>query len=159
MSVRLTLLAVAAVSLSAAACGSDADDTTPVDTAEAVLALVEDAGFDPTAAPPTELTVIDVRVGDGAEATAGDRLNMQYSGVSWSNGQLFDSSWQRGMPFTFQLGQEQVITGWDDGVPGMREGGQRLLILPPEFAYGAIGSGPIGPNETLIFVVDLLDVN
>ena len=159
MSVRLTLLAVAAVSLGAAACGSDADDATPVDTAVAVLALVEDAGFDPTAAPPTELTVIDVRVGDGAEATAGDAVNVQYSGVAWSNGEMFDSSWQRGMPLAFQLGQGQVITGWDQGVAGMREGGQRLLILPPDFAYGAGGIGPIGPNETLIFVVDLLDVN
>jgi peptidylprolyl isomerase len=112
-----------------------------------------------TNAPPQDLTVIDVRVGDGTEAQAGDNVNVQYTGVSWSNGQMFDSSWQRNMPFTFPLGDGRVIAGWDQGVAGMRVGGQRLLILPPQFAYGDRGTGPIAPGETLIFVVDLLSVN
>lgn len=83
---------------------------------------------------------------------------MQYTGVAWSNGELFDSSWSRNMPFTFRLGEGQVIAGWDQGVVGMRVGGQRLLILPPDFAYGDSGVGPIAPGETLIFVVDLVSV-
>lgn len=158
MSVRKNLAAVMALSLLAAACGSDEPDATPVDTADAVLALVADAGYDIAGAPPTDLTVIDIRVGDGDEAQSGNNVSVQYSGVAWSNGQMFDSSWQRNMAFTFRLGEGQVITGWDEGVAGMRVGGQRLLILPPEFAYGDFGTGPIGPGETLIFVVDLLSV-
>ncbi len=83
---------------------------------------------------------------------------MQYVGNSWSTGEQFDSSWDRGSePFTFPLGGGQVIPGWDQGVAGMKEGGRRLLVIPPELAYGAQSPSPdIAPNETLIFVVDLV---
>lgn len=151
--VRIALVALAVL---AASCSSDADQATPVDTAKAVLELVAENGFNLADAPPTTLTVIDLKVGEGAEARAGDSAAVQYAGVSWSNGQMFDTSWQREMPFMFPLGQGRVITGWDEGVAGMREGGRRLLILPPEFAYGNLGNGSIGPGETLIFVVDLV---
>jgi len=159
MSVRLPLIALTTVALLAVACSNEPDAATPVDTAQGVLALVADSGFDPTQAPPTDLTVIDIQLGDGAEAGAGDAIDVHYTGVFWNSGELFDSSWSRNMPLSFGLGQGQVITGWDQGVVGMREGGRRLLILPPDFAYGASGFGPIGPNETLIFVVDLITAN
>ena len=112
----------------------------------------------PDGEPPKELETEDIVVGDGAEAKAGDTVTMEYVGVSYSNGKEFDSSWERPEPFTFQLGSGQVIPGWDQGIPGMKVGGRRELIIPPELAYGESGSPPdIGPNETLIFIVDLKD--
>jgi peptidylprolyl isomerase len=84
---------------------------------------------------------------------------VQYVGVSHSNGEQFDASWDRGgEPFTFTLGSGQVIPGWDEGVQGMKVGGRRKLVIPPDLAYGETGQPPIGPNETLIFVIDLEDV-
>ena len=113
----------------------------------------------PDTAPPTDLVVDDLVVGEGAEATAGHPVEVHYVGVSWSNGQQFDASWDRGDTFTFTLGAGQVIEGWDRGVTGMRVGGQRRLTLPPELAYGRRGAGGvIGPDETLVFVVDLVGV-
>jgi peptidylprolyl isomerase len=113
----------------------------------------------PAGAPPTTLQVDDITQGDGAEAKAGDTVTVEYVGVSYSNGQEFDSSWERPEPFSFQLGSGQVIPGWDDGIAGMKVGGRRQLIIPPDLAYGKQGSPPaIGPNETLVFVVDLNDV-
>ena len=113
----------------------------------------------PDGAPPKELESDDLVEGDGAEAKTGDTVTMEYVGVSYSNGKEFDSSWERPEPFTFQLGSGQVIPGWDQGIPGMKVGGRRKLIIPPDLAYGQAGSPPdIGPNETLIFVVDLTDV-
>jgi peptidylprolyl isomerase len=114
----------------------------------------------PDSPPPGELVVDDVVVGDGDEATAGDRVEVHYVGVAWSNGQQFDASWDRGETFGFQLGAGQVIAGWDQGVQGMRVGGQRRLTLPPHLAYGSAGAGGvIGPDETLVFVVDLVATN
>jgi peptidylprolyl isomerase len=108
---------------------------------------------------PTELVIIDDVVGDGLEATKGSNVTVHYVGVSWSNGRQFDASWDRMEPFTFGLGQRQVIQGWDDGVQGMKIGGRRTLHIPPHMGYGAQGAGGvIAPNETLIFVVDLLEV-
>ena len=113
----------------------------------------------PDTAPPTELQVVDDTVGDGAEATPGSTVSVHYVGVSWSTGRQFDASWDRMEPFRFGLGQGQVIQGWDQGVAGMKVGGRRTLTIPPELGYGARGAGGvIGPNETLVFVVDLLDV-
>jgi peptidylprolyl isomerase len=113
----------------------------------------------PAGEAPAELVIEDVEIGDGAEATAGSTCSMHYVGVSWATGQQFDASWDRGDTFSFRLGQGQVIQGWDQGVAGMKVGGRRRLVIPPELAYGSRGSGgAIGPNETLVFVVDLLDV-
>ncbi len=84
---------------------------------------------------------------------------MHYVGVSWSTGEQFDASWDRMEPFAFGLGRGQVIQGWDEGVQGMKVGGRRRLTIPPEMGYGAAGAGGvIAPNETLVFVVDLLGV-
>ena len=110
--------------------------------------------------PPAELVVEDIEEGDGAEAKAGQTVSVQYVGVLCKDGTEFDASWDRGEPFSFPLGQGQVIPGWDQGVEGMKVGGRRVLTIPPDLAYGPNGSPPvIGPNETLVFVVDLEDVS
>jgi len=108
---------------------------------------------------PTELVIDDIDVGEGDEAVAGQQVSVHYVGVSWSTGEQFDASWDRMEPFAFGLGQGQVIQGWDTGVQGMKVGGRRRLTIPPEMGYGAAGAGGvIAPNETLVFVVDLLGV-
>ncbi len=112
----------------------------------------------PTGTPPAELASDDVVVGEGTAAKPGDHVHVHYVGVSFSSGKQFDSSWDRGAPFDFPLGAGRVIKGWDFGVTGMREGGRRTLVIPPELGYGARGMGPIAPNETLVFVVDLVKV-
>ncbi|GAB3268669.1 FKBP-type peptidyl-prolyl cis-trans isomerase [Kineosporia babensis] len=112
----------------------------------------------PEGQPPTTLTITDEIVGEGQEATAGNTIKAHYVGVAFSSGEEFDASWNRGEPLQFRLGVGQVIAGWDQGIAGMRVGGRRRLVIPPEMAYGPRGAGgAIGPNETLIFVVDLVD--
>jgi peptidylprolyl isomerase len=113
----------------------------------------------PEGDPPTALQVDDLSVGDGPEAVAGKHCTMQYVGHGWSTKSQFDASWDRGEPFSFQLGAGQVIGGWDQGVAGMKVGGRRRLTIPPELGYGSRGAGgAIKPGETLVFVVDLLAV-
>jgi peptidylprolyl isomerase len=111
----------------------------------------------PDTPPPTQLVTTDIVKGTGAEAVSGKEITVKYVGVLYSDGKEFDSSWG-GDDFTFTLGGGQVIGGWDAGFAGMREGGRRQLIIPPDLAYGPGGSGPIPPNATLIFVVDLVKV-
>ena len=107
----------------------------------------------------TTLQIEDLRPGTGAEAQAGQRVTVHYVGTL-TNGQKFDSSRDRGKGFTFTLGQGQVIKGWDQGVAGMRVGSMRKLTIPPNLAYGERGFPPvIPPNSTLVFEVELLDVN
>ena len=109
--------------------------------------------------PPTELVVEDITVGEGAEATPGSTVSAHYVGVAHSTGEEFDASWNRGAPLDFWLGTGMVIAGWDSGITGMRVGGRRRLTIPPHLAYGDRGAGgAIKPGETLIFVVDLMDV-
>jgi peptidylprolyl isomerase len=113
----------------------------------------------PEGAPPAGLVIEDLVVGDGDEAVAGTTPVMHYVGVSWSSGRQFDASWDRGQTFAFRLGAGQVIRGWDEGVAGMRVGGRRRLTIPPDLGYGQRGAGGvIAPNETLVFVVDLVDL-
>ncbi len=110
----------------------------------------------PSGAPPQELVVNDLEEGTGATAKSGDAVTVQYVGVNYKTGKEFDASWDRGEPFTFTLGAGEVIPGWDQGVEGMKVGGRRELIIPPELGYGTAGAPPaIPPNETLIFVIDL----
>jgi peptidylprolyl isomerase len=114
----------------------------------------------PKGDPPKQLETNDIKVGDGTEAKAGDNVTVQYVGVLYDNGQEFDSSYNTGQPFPFTLGQGGVIPGWDQGIPGMKVGGERQLIIPPDLAYGAQGSPPkIPPNATLVFDVQLVSVN
>jgi len=110
-------------------------------------------------APPAELLIEDVTVGDGEEAKPGHTVSVHYVGVAHSSGKEFDASYNRGEAFEFPLGGGQVIAGWDRGVVGMRVGGRRKLTIPPDLGYGARGAGGvIKGGETLIFVVDLLGV-
>jgi peptidylprolyl isomerase len=174
----ITLTLALVLSAGIAACGEDdepasggdeaAATPTPTETASeaGVEAVVQAIGKDtkakpevpaPQGDPPPELVIRDIVKGKGPKAKAGDELSMQYVGTSWSTGQQFDASWDRGaQPFAFQLGAGMVIQGWDQGLVGLRKGGRRLLIIPPEMGYGPNGTpdGTIAPNETLIFVVD-----
>ena len=111
----------------------------------------------PGGEPPADLEITDLWEGTGAEAKAGDTVEVHYVGVAFSTGEQFDASWDRGSPLQFRLGVGQVIQGWDQGVQGMKVGGRRQLIIPPGLAYGDRGApGAIAPGETLIFVCDLV---
>ncbi|MFC4265839.1 FKBP-type peptidyl-prolyl cis-trans isomerase [Arthrobacter cryoconiti] len=113
----------------------------------------------PDHAVPTELVIEDLIVGTGTEVVSGNTVSTHYVGVAFSTGEEFDSSWGRGAPLDFRAGIGQVIKGWDQGLIGMKVGGRRRLEIPSELAYGSRGAGgAIGPNEALIFVVDLVDV-
>jgi peptidylprolyl isomerase len=169
------LLACLLLSLFLASCGGDDDESTATpEPAATATATAEAAGSvdassiskdlaekpkvaKPGGTPPTELVKEDIVKGKGPAAKPGDVVSMQYAGWSWSTGTEFDSSWSRNRePFQFQLGAQMVIPGWDQGIVGMKKGGRRLLVIPPDLAYGEQGSPPaIGPSETLIFVVDL----
>jgi peptidylprolyl isomerase len=110
-------------------------------------------------APSYQLELEDISVGDGDEAVSGRVVEVHYVGVSWKTGEQFDASWDRGDTFKFALGKGQVISGWDQGVSGMKVGGRRRITIPPMLAYGKRGAGNvIGPDETLVFVVDLVAV-
>jgi FKBP-type peptidyl-prolyl cis-trans isomerase len=136
-----------------AACGSNGDNADPPPAPRSV----DDDAFTTT---ETGLKYYDFAVGDGATATAGDRVTVHYSGWLAEDSTLFDSSIQRGQPFSFQLGAGRVIQGWDEGVADMQVGGERQLVIPPELGYGAQGAGgSIPPNATLIFEVELLSVD
>ena len=123
-----------------------------------VLGLAACGGGGGDVASPSQqgnLEVLDLVVGDGAVAESGDTATVHYVG-RLTNGTQFDSSYDRGQPFQFVVGAGQVIAGWDLGIPGMRVGGTRRLTIPPNLAYGSSGSGPIPPNSTLTFDVELL---
>ena len=113
----------------------------------------------PSGSPPRRLVKEDIVKGRGPAAKPGDTLTVNYVGVAFSTGAEFDASWDRGQPFDVPLGAGRVIKGWDRGLVGMRKGGRRMLTIPPELAYGTEGYPPtIGPNETLIFVVDAVAI-
>ncbi|MEU8796558.1 FKBP-type peptidyl-prolyl cis-trans isomerase [Spirillospora sp. NPDC048819] len=111
----------------------------------------------PEGQPPAYLDITDITEGDGPEAAKGSNVSMHYVGVSWSTGEEFDASWNRGSTLDFELGSGRVIKGWDMGLVGMKVGGRRKLVIPPHLAYGDRSPSPaIKPGETLIFVVDLM---
>jgi peptidylprolyl isomerase len=113
----------------------------------------------PGGEPPADLEIKDIWEGEGQVAKAGDFVKVHYVGVAFSTGEEFDASWNRGAPLEFQLGVGQVISGWDQGVQGMKVGGRRQLVIPAHLAYGDRGAGGrIAPGETLIFVCDLVAV-
>jgi peptidylprolyl isomerase len=174
---KLCALLAAAVAL--AACGGDSksDETaaTPTKTAApTATATAAPAGkvkvtgalgakpkvsITPiNATPPATLVKKDIAKGHGKKAKAGDTVTVQYYGALYQNGSEFDASWDRHQPFSFPLGAGQVIPGWDKGVVGMKVGGRRVLTIPPNLGYGPQGSGPIPPNATLVFVVDMLKI-
>jgi peptidylprolyl isomerase len=166
----ILLALLAAVALGA--CGSDDDQsgakTTQAKSSEQPSPAQQQEALKDTAArphipkpsgsPPRTLVKEDLVKGKGPPAKPGDKLTVKYVGVTFSTGEEFDASWDRGQDFQFTLGG-RVIEGWNRGLVGMREGGRRMLTIPPELAYGTTGSPPlIGPNETLVFVVDLVSI-
>jgi peptidylprolyl isomerase len=109
--------------------------------------------------PPADLVIEELTVGDGPQVGSGQVASVHYVGVAHSDGKEFDASYNRGAPLDFTVGAGQVISGWDQGVNGMKVGGRRKLTIPPHLGYGDRGAGGvIKPGETLIFVVDLVDV-
>jgi peptidylprolyl isomerase len=136
--------------------------TTPTSTAKTPTTgpLSTEPKVTPPSGPaPTTLVTKEIIKGTGAEAKDGDSVTVNYVGVLYKNGKVFNASWETKEPFTFTLGRGQVIKGWDQGVVGMKVGGRRELIIPAELAYGKAGSPPkIPANEPLVFVVDLLGV-
>ncbi len=158
---RLTFVALACAALLAVAgCGSDEEEpasSTP--EAASTPAAAKPEVTVPEGKAPKKLVIEDIEEGTGAAAEPGQTVDVHYVGVSYLNGRQFDASWDRGEPFSFQLGAGSVIQGWDRGVAGMKVGGRRQLVIPPRLAYGPQGSPPaIGPNETLVFVIDLLGI-
>ncbi len=114
----------------------------------------------PDEPPSYQLELEDLVVGEGDEAVAGRVVEVHYVGVAWKTRRQFDASWDRGSTFKFPLGKGQVIAGWDQGVAGMKVGGRRRITIPPMLGYGKRGAGGvIGPDETLVFVVDLVAVH
>ncbi|MEI6812221.1 MAG: FKBP-type peptidyl-prolyl cis-trans isomerase [Actinomycetes bacterium] len=159
---RVSTTALLAVSLSVAAlilsaCGG----STVSDSSTNLPTVSGEKGSKPTISapsgkPPTTLITKDIFEGTGTAAVTTSTMTVHYTLIAWSTGKVVDSSWDGGSPATFPLGQ--VIKGWQEGIPGMKVGGRRLLVIPPDLGYGAAGGGPIGPNETLIFVVDVVGI-
>ena len=135
-----------------------AAETGDSDTGGSAVGKTKPTIVPPQGAPPTKLVVNDLEEGTGPAANAGDEVTVNYVGVDYKTGKQFDASWDRGQPFTFRLGSGKVIPGWEQGVEGMKAGGRRELIIPPELAYGSQSVGSIAPNSTLVFVIDLVDV-
>jgi peptidylprolyl isomerase len=157
------------VALAVAGCGGSDDDSSSTQATSEATTTEQSGGSTnlnakpkvtvPDGPAPKKLEENEIVEGDGAEAKAGDEVTVQYVGVGYDSEEEFDSSWSRSEPFSFNLGAGEVIPGWDQGVAGMKVGGRRELTIPASLAYGPTGSPPvIGPNETLIFVVDLLAV-
>ena len=165
----LLLIAAICAALALAGCGGDDDSSTTSESTATTEATTEEQApaaeatkpevTVPSSPPPKKLETKDLKKGTGATAKAGDYVTVQYVGVGYDSKEQFDASWDRGEPFSFTLGNGEVIKGWDQGVAGMKVGGRRELIIPANLAYGPAGSPPaIGPNETLVFVVDLVEV-
>ena len=160
-----TLLLLLVLVLALAGCGDDGGETGATPTPKAT-ATPDNTDITkkpkvtvPDELPPDELQIEDIVEGKGPAAKKGDKLTMQYVGLAWSTSFEFDSSWEGGKPFELTLGKGGVIPGWEQGIPGMRQGGRRQLTIPAELAYGAQGSPPkIGPNECLRFIIDLVKI-
>lgn len=161
MNGRVLVLCVCAA-LAIAGCGDDDEATTESEDGATATEAAERSKPEvevPKGSPPKDLEIEDLIEGSGPAAAAGDLVTVHYVGVDYETGKEFDASWDRGEPFEFQLGAGMVIPGWDQGVEGMKVGGQRQLVIPARLAYGKQGSPPaIGPDATLVFVIDLLGI-
>ncbi|HVL81577.1 MAG TPA: FKBP-type peptidyl-prolyl cis-trans isomerase [Actinomycetota bacterium] len=153
-------LVVAALVMTLTACGDrgaqERSETVQTPQATAATPPPKPEVEVPEGDPPPELVIEDITVGRGREAEAGDMVVVHYVGVSWSTREEFDNSYDRGQPVPFQLVEGGLIQGWIEGIPGMRVGGRRKLTIPPHKGYGSSGRGPIAPDETLVFIVDLV---
>jgi peptidylprolyl isomerase len=177
---RLALILFACLALVVAGCGSSDDSSSSSESTATSTESSETSSAEsgestekqssggektkpkvtvPSGPPPKKLEIKEIEKGTGATAKAGNEALVQYVGVGYESEEEFDSSWSRNEPFPVTLGAGGVIPGWEQGIQGMKVGGRRELIIPPNLAYGPQGSPPvIGPNETLIFVIDLLAV-
>lgn len=164
----LILILAACAALAIAGCGGGSDSSSSTSTGEGGGATRSAAEAQkgtkpkvevPSGPAPKKLVEKELIEGEGAEAKAGDKVTVQYVGVLYDNGEEFDASWNRNEPFSFTLGNSEVIAGWDQGVEGMKVGGRRELIIPPQLGYGSEAVGPIPANSTLVFVIDLLAVS
>jgi peptidylprolyl isomerase len=166
---RIVLLTIAACfALTVPGCGSDSS-TTPASTSTSTsksqappakpgAKKTKPVVKVPSGSPPEKLEIEDLEEGSGPAAKPGDEVTVHYVGVNYRTGKQFDASWDRGEPFTFELGEGLVVEGWEKGIPGMKPGGRRELIIPPELGYGYRRTEGVPPGSTLIFVVDLLAV-
>jgi peptidylprolyl isomerase len=166
--VKRSLIAAVLCLFLVAGCGSDSSSSSSTAAETTAEEQAPEAASEaktkpevavPKGAPPKKLVIKDLEEGSGPAAKAGDEVTVQYVGVDYKTGKQFDASWDRGEPFPFVLGTGGVIAGWDQGIEGMKAGGRRELIIPPNLAYGSQEVGEIAPNSTLVFVVDLLTVN
>ncbi len=168
MSARVSLLLLCLlVPVALIACGDDSDEDSasePAARTETKPADLTDTSVKPviakpTGSPPRRLVKEDIVKGRGRRAKAGDTLVVNYVGVNFSTGAEFDASWDTGQPYPLPLGAGEVIEGWDKGLVGVRKGGRRMLTIPPELGYGREGAPPdIAPNETLVFVIDVVSI-
>lgn len=158
---------IACALLAFAGCGDDASSeegaqTTaaiPIESAAEAAKRGKPKVTVPDGAPPVELVENELIEGTGAEAKAGDEVIVHYVGALYKGGKEIDASWNR-EPFSFQLGGGQVISGWEEGIKGMKAGGRRELVIPSDLAYGEAGFPPaIDPNEPLVFIIDLVSIN
>jgi peptidylprolyl isomerase len=154
---------IATTALSLTACGGSTVTSRTESSSDSALPTVSDnAGAKPTiskpeGAAPTTLITKDIIEGSGPAAAATSTMTVHYTLLTWSKGEVVESSWDSGSPATFPLAN--VIAGWQQGIPGMKVGGRRLLVIPSDLGYGAQGAGEaIGPNETLVFVVDVIGI-
>ena len=171
----IALLLAGSLGTGLIACGDDGDESASGDTSTAITGpqrSVKDVDVSeptnvkekpsvavPDGKPPRGLEQADLVEGTGEAAKSGDQITANYVGLAWSSGQEFDASWDRGETIDVTLGAGNVIPGWDRGLVGMKKGGRRVLVIPPAQAYGEQGQPPaIGPNETLVFVVDVTKV-
>jgi peptidylprolyl isomerase len=159
----LSLCLALAVAVTGCGGGSDSSSDSTGSSASAESSLTDTSKKPEATVPegisPQKFAYKDIVEGTGATAKSGDKVTVQYEGLGFDSEKEFDSSWSRNEPFSFTLGGGEVIKGWDQGVEGMKVGGRRELVIPGNLAYGPAGSPPsIGPNETLIFVIDLLEV-
>jgi peptidylprolyl isomerase len=176
---RVLLTIVACLALLLAGCGSDSSSTSSSsEETTTTSGETQEAGSEGTATkkakptakktkpkvevpsgpPPQKLEIKDLEEGSGPAAKPGDEVTVHYVGVNYKTGKQFDASWDRGEPFTFKLGEGLVVPGWEEGIPGMKPGGRRELIIPPELGYGYNRVEGIPPGSTLVFVVDLISV-
>jgi peptidylprolyl isomerase len=162
-----SLLALSLLVVGLGGCGGDDDSakaspTTPTTSTTSNVATCTESRSKPTvdvpATAPSKLVTKDLEVGHGPTVAEGATVSVQYVGVSFSTKQQFDASWDRNQPFNFVVGDPNIIQGWNQGLVGMKLCGRRQLVIPPDLGYGAQGSGDIKPNETLVFVIDVLAI-
>jgi peptidylprolyl isomerase len=162
----LLILLALALALALTGCGGGDDGETAATATPKATATPDNTDVTkkpkvtvPDELPPDTLQSVDIVKGKGPAAKKGDKITVQYVGLTWSTSVEFDASWDRGEPYPLTLGKGGVIAGWDQGIPGMRKGGRRQLTIPAELAYAAQGSPPnIGPNECLRFIIDLVKI-